>query len=49
MKVITSDDKVPKSFSTFIEPAIFLAGPTPRDPETPSWRPEALDLLSSSN
>ena len=25
--------------------AIFLAGPTPRDPETPSWRPEALETL----
>lgn len=25
--------------------AIFLAGPTPRDPETPSWRPEALKIL----
>ena len=26
--------------------AIFLAGPTPRDPETPSWRPEALRILA---
>lgn len=25
--------------------SIFLAGPTPRNPETPSWRPEALRLL----
>ncbi len=25
--------------------SIFLAGPTPRDPSTPSWRPEALRLL----
>lgn len=28
-----------------IEPSIFLAGPTPRDQATPSWRPEALELL----
>lgn len=26
--------------------SIFLAGPTPRDPDTPSWRPEALRLLA---
>lgn len=25
--------------------SIFLAGPTPRDAETPSWRPEALQIL----
>ena len=25
--------------------SIFLAGPTPRDSSTPSWRPEALRLL----
>ncbi len=25
--------------------SIFLAGPTPRDAETKSWRPEALDIL----
>jgi len=27
--------------------SIFLAGPTPRDPATPSWRPEALRLLQA--
>jgi hypothetical protein len=26
-------------------PSIFLAGPTPRSADVPSWRPEALDLL----
>lgn len=26
-------------------PAIFLAGPTPRDPETPSWRPGFISIL----
>ena len=25
--------------------SVFLAGPTPRDPAVPSWRPEALDRL----
>jgi len=24
---------------------VFLAGPTPRDKETPSWRPEAIKIL----
>ena len=27
--------------------SIFLAGPTPRDPDTASWRPEALRLLAA--
>ena len=27
--------------------SIFLAGPTPRDAATPSWRPEALRLLAA--
>jgi hypothetical protein len=27
------------------EKSIFLAGPTPRNPEVPSWRPEALKIL----
>lgn len=27
--------------------SIFLAGPTPRDGDTPSWRPEALRLLAA--
>jgi hypothetical protein len=26
--------------------SLFLAGPTPRDPKTPSWRPEALRILA---
>ena len=26
-------------------PTLFLAGPTPRSSDVPSWRPEALDLL----
>lgn len=28
-----------------IEPSIFLAGPTPRSKDVPSWRPRALELL----
>lgn len=28
-----------------IRPSIFLAGPTPRDAKTESWRPEALQIL----
>jgi hypothetical protein len=28
--------------------SIFLAGPTPRDAATPSWRPEALRLLAAA-
>ncbi len=28
-----------------LEKYIFLAGPTPRNPEVPSWRPEALAIL----
>jgi hypothetical protein len=27
------------------QPSIFLAGPTPRRPEDPSWRPAALEVL----
>jgi hypothetical protein len=28
---------------------IFLAGPTPRNENTPSWRPNAVELLKSHN
>jgi hypothetical protein len=27
------------------QPSLFLAGPTPRSPTVPSWRPQALELL----
>jgi hypothetical protein len=37
MKVIYAREPLPKS--------IFLAGPTPRDKDTQSWRPEALRLF----
>lgn len=39
MKINYSDEPVAKPNG------IFLAGPTPRDMETPSWRPEALAIL----
>lgn len=30
------------------EPSVFLAGPTPRRAEVPSWRPEAIELIDAS-
>lgn len=41
MKVCYSRTQLPKS--------IFLAGPTPRDPVTKSWRPEAVQILQDLN
>jgi hypothetical protein len=35
-----------ESFPTAGGSSIFLAGPTPRDPEIPSWRPSALAILA---
>lgn len=37
MKITYALEPVPKS--------IFLAGPTPRTPEVPSWRPAAIEML----
>jgi hypothetical protein len=31
--------------SSHDKPSIFLAGPTPRDLETQSWRPDAIEIL----
>lgn len=39
MKTSFAVEALPKS--------IFLAGPTPRDAATPSWRPEALQILEN--
>lgn len=41
LKIHYSDEDIssPKS------PAIFLAGPTPRTAEVPSWRPKAIELF----
>lgn len=41
MKIIYSNEGI--SVET---PSLFLAGPTPRDSHTPSWRPKALNILS---
>ena len=42
MKVIYSDQKIVVPSG---QRSIFLAGPTPRDQQTPSWRIEALTIL----
>ena len=39
----TQDDLLPKT-----EFSVFLAGPTPRSEDVPSWRPEAIDLFEES-
>jgi len=41
MKVVYAKEDLP----TEVVKSLFLAGPTPRDKETKSWRPEALELL----
>ena len=41
MKIIYSRQDI----SNNIGPSIFLAGPTPRDASTKSWRPKAIELL----
>ena len=39
---------VPES-TDFEGPSIFLAGPTPRSKDVPSWRPEAIKMLYDLN
>lgn len=41
LKVVYAKEDLP----TEIVKSIFLAGPTPRDSDTSSWRPEAIELL----
>ena len=41
MHVVYARDPAPETFSK----SIFLVGPTPRDKETDSWRPAALEIL----
>jgi 8-oxo-dGTP pyrophosphatase MutT (NUDIX family) len=43
MQVVYAHESPPDRLTS----SLFLAGPTPRDPRTPSWRPEALRLLES--
>ena len=42
MQVVHAHEAPPDALGA----SIFLAGPTPRDADTPSWRPEALRLLA---
>jgi len=44
IQVVHAGEAIP----TTIVKSIFLAGPTPRDKETPSWRPEAIRLLTEA-
>lgn len=48
MKIIYSNHQMPEDLP-FREHSIFLAGPTPRDKQTKSWRPEALEILRKLN
>lgn len=41
MELVYNKEEPPESFSK----AIFLAGPTPRSPKIPSWRPETIEIL----
>jgi 8-oxo-dGTP pyrophosphatase MutT (NUDIX family) len=45
MRVVYAGEAFPPSWTL----AVFLAGPTPRSPEVPSWRPEALELLRAAD
>lgn len=42
MLIVHARQPFPPSFTR----AIFLAGPTPRAPDVPSWRPRAIELLA---
>jgi 8-oxo-dGTP pyrophosphatase MutT (NUDIX family) len=44
MKVIYTKQEIPTAF----EKSLFLAGPSPRRPEEPSWRPAALGYLRAA-
>ncbi len=46
MRVVYSDEEVP---DTGLFMSLFLAGPTPRKKDVPSWRPEAIEILSKLN
>ena len=41
MLVVYAQDAAPSTWDA----SVFLAGPTPREPEVASWRPGAVDLL----
>ncbi|MHA1948226.1 MAG: nucleoside 2-deoxyribosyltransferase domain-containing protein [Candidatus Thorarchaeota archaeon] len=44
MKIIYAQQPIPKKLSS-LEKEIFLVGPTPRHPDVPSWRPDALKII----
>lgn len=44
MKVVYAHEPFPNE----VTKSLFLAGPTPRNPDTPSWRPEALAFLQAT-
>ena len=44
MQIVYSQEQAPTHFSK----SIFLVGPTPRSPETPSWRPQMLQELEAA-
>jgi hypothetical protein len=46
MKIIYSDQPIQELLQPD-SPSVFLAGPTPRDEVTPSWRPNAIALLKA--
>jgi 8-oxo-dGTP pyrophosphatase MutT (NUDIX family) len=43
MSVVYVSEQAPMSYRQ----SLFLAGPTPRSPDVPSWRPEALHILTT--
>jgi hypothetical protein len=48
MNVIYADQPIEKLLE-LSRHNIFLAGPTPRSPDVPSWRPDAIDILAGFN
>jgi len=44
MHIVYAFEEAPRSYTK----SLFLAGPTPRDEQTPSWRPKALRILEES-
>ncbi|OGZ07461.1 MAG: hypothetical protein A3C93_03155 [Candidatus Lloydbacteria bacterium RIFCSPHIGHO2_02_FULL_54_17] len=44
MHIVYAFENAPEKYTR----SIFLAGPTPRDDQTPSWRPQALRILETS-
>lgn len=45
MKIVYSDEPLPSENACNFPHSVFLAGPTPRDVDTPSWRPDAIKIL----